>query len=606
MKSNTRTGGAGARGSRGLILTALAISLAAGAARGQTDPAFTPAELARYSCSPTWAEAEVYIGALAPLLPDLRITPLGQTAEGRTITGLHIRSGSARADEAAGIVKPVVLVTAGIHSGEICGKDAILALLRDLALGREKEILENLHLILVPVFNMDGHERRSLHHRFTQVGPECGAGIRRNGQRLDLNRDFLNLETEEVRTLVRQASISKPHLYIDLHTDDGIGHQYDLLFGAGVNPTVPGKRGEFAENRLAPAIMKTMEADGFLSRTLAYPIDRADLSKGFEAHGIRPRYSTGYFDFLGSICILSEANPYVSYERRVKATTSLLQGALRFAARHPEELVEVVEKSREEISRLALDPDSREVALSCEADRSRPVPIEFLGKKFALEKSEVTGNTYALYGDEDETYAVDFFGELKPVVSATVPAGYFLDRGWGELTRNLALHGVKFLRLTNAFDAEVEGFRVKSVEYFPRPYQGRHPIRKLEGEAFTEIRRFPAGTIWIPANQPAGLVAMVLLEPRSPDGALYQNAFDTVFEEGTVLETWALEENARKMLEDMKVRSEYEEALRDSVFAADGEAKLLYFFKRTPYADKDLDVAPVWRYSGIPPDAVSR
>lgn len=606
MKTNTRTHPVGAGLALHVLPVLLAALLPAAAVHGEADPSFTPAELARYECSPTWAETAEYIGSLGRLLPDMRITPIGQTVEGRKITALHIRRGSAQADEEKGVVKPVVMVTAGIHAGEICGKDALLALLRDLALGREKEILDGLHLVLVPVFNMDGHERRSRHGRFTQAGPECGTGTRRNSRRLDLNRDFLKLDTEEVRALVRQASLAKPHLYIDLHTDDGIGHQYDLLFGARVNPTLPGGRERFAADRLAPAILANMNADGFLSHPLVYPVDRNDLSKGLEAHGIRPRYSTGYFDYLGTICILSEANPYVPYERRVKATTSLLLGALRFAARHGEELVDVVEDAREEIRRLALDPESHVVALSCQADRGRPEPIEFLGKKYTLEKSEVTGDTYALYGDENETYGTVHFGALKPIVGATAPAGYFLDRSRGDLTRLLSLHGVRFHRLVNAFDAEAESFRVSRVEFAGPPYQGRHPIEDLDGEWITEIRTFPAGTFWIPVDQPAGMIAMLLLEPRSPDGALHQNLFDTVFEEGMVLERWALEENAREMLKDGKVRAEYDEALKDSAFAADAVGKLLFFYEKTPYADRERNRVPVWRYAGVPPDAISR
>lgn len=571
-----------------------------------SDPSVTPAEAAGYTCSPTWPEAASYLGSLGPLLPDLQLRQLGATAQGRRIMELQIRSGSAVDDEKNGVVRPVVIITACIHAGEVCGKDAILALVRDLALGREPEILDKLHLILVPVFNLDGHERVSRHNRFTQVGPECGAGTRRNGERLDMNRDFAKLETDEVQALVRQGTMAEPHLFIDLHTDDGIGHQYDLMFGAAVNPTLPGRRGELVSNELAPRLLESIEADGFLVGPLVYPVDRADLSKGLEAHRVLARYSTGYFDYLGTISILSEANPYVSYERRVKATTSLLRAALRFAAEHSEELVSVVGQAREETRLMAMDPGSREIALACEADTTRPTMVSFLGKSFEIMKSAVTGEEYAVYGDENQTYEVPVYGELEASVSATVPAGYFIDKGYASVTRNLAMHGVKFQLLTRPFPADVEAFHVSSVRFSDRPVQGHHPMVSLEGDFVPEHVTFNEGTVWVPADQPAGALAMVLLEPRSPDGFFHWNSFDPVIEESIVLERWALEENARKMLADPVVRAEYERALEDSVFAADADRKLLFFFEKTAYADSAWNVAPVYRYLGVPPEDLGR
>ena len=100
------------------------------------------------------------------------------------------------------LAKPIVLLQSGIHAGEIDGKDASLVLLRDLALGRRREILDAITLLIVPIYNVDGHERVSRCNRPNQDGPEEGMGFRTNARGLDLNRDHLKLDSAEARALV--------------------------------------------------------------------------------------------------------------------------------------------------------------------------------------------------------------------------------------------------------------------------------------------------------------------------------------------------------------------------------------------------------------------
>ena len=574
---------------------------AAEGADADQPPRQSPAERSDFQCSATWEETRAYIATLATLSPLIETSIFGKTEEGRDLLLVSV----GKPDEENDREKPLVLILAGIHSAEICGKDAILIFLRDVALGREKRIVENTRLRIVPVFNLDGHERLDLYNRFTQVGPECGGGTPRNARRLDLNRDYAKLESAECRALVRLANEIEPHLFIDLHTDDGIGHQYDILFGAGVNPTLPGARAELVRERMTPGIVDRMTGDGFRSRSIGYPFDRVDLSKGIGAYGISALVGTGYFDYRHTICLLAEANPYVPYERRVRATGSFLRAALRFAVDDDERLVRTVEEARRAAIEWAAEPGVHSIGLVCRADRERPEPIDWLGKKFETIRSEVTGDDYALYGDEDTTCTVPFFPELKATVSAPMPRGYLIDRAWSGAARRLADHGIAVDVLADTFHTEAEVFHFESVDFRREPYQGRHPVRGVEGKAVREERAFPPGTMWVGLDQPAGITAMVLLEPRSPDALLAWNLFDSIFERGIVLERWALEENARKMLSDDTIRAEYEAALADSAFAADETERLLFFFRKTDYEEEGRYVYPVCRIDGAaPPPAV--
>ena len=70
--------------------------------------------------------------------------------------------------------KAVILIQSGIHSGEIEGKDTALMLVRDMVITRpahQAAWLKKAIFIVIPVFNVDGHEARSPFNRPNQNGP---------------------------------------------------------------------------------------------------------------------------------------------------------------------------------------------------------------------------------------------------------------------------------------------------------------------------------------------------------------------------------------------------------------------------------------------------
>src|SRR4029079_19810701 len=75
--------------------------------------------------------------------------------------------------------------------------------------------------LLAPIYNADGNEKISLDNRTEQNGPIAAVGTRENAKGLDLNRDFMKLESAEARALVGLMTRWDPHVTIDLHTTNG-------------------------------------------------------------------------------------------------------------------------------------------------------------------------------------------------------------------------------------------------------------------------------------------------------------------------------------------------------------------------------------------------
>nr|MBA3543743.1 carboxypeptidase [Chthoniobacterales bacterium] len=156
------------------------------------DPWITPAEKTDFRLTPSYDETVAWLRQLVEAAPQqLKMISLGKSPEGRDIWMIV----AARANEATPEAlrkngKPIVLAQAGIHSGEIDGKDAGLMLLRDMtARGTKRDLLEQANFLFVPIFNVDGHERASKFGRVNQRGPEV-MGWRTNAKNLNLNRDY--------------------------------------------------------------------------------------------------------------------------------------------------------------------------------------------------------------------------------------------------------------------------------------------------------------------------------------------------------------------------------------------------------------------------------
>ena len=64
------------------------------------------------------------------------------------------------------------MIQSGIHAGEIEGKDPVLMLVRDMTVSKRYAAwLDHAIFVIIPVFNVDGHENISPYHRPSQNGP---------------------------------------------------------------------------------------------------------------------------------------------------------------------------------------------------------------------------------------------------------------------------------------------------------------------------------------------------------------------------------------------------------------------------------------------------
>ncbi len=124
--------------------------------------------------TPRYAETVDYCQRLADSSSMVYYTTFGRSPQGRDLPLLIIdKNGNSTVEQVRRSNNVVFLIQAGIHSGEIDGKDAGLMLIRDMVInGKNRELLDHVTILFMPIFNVDGHERFRAYNRINQNGPE--------------------------------------------------------------------------------------------------------------------------------------------------------------------------------------------------------------------------------------------------------------------------------------------------------------------------------------------------------------------------------------------------------------------------------------------------
>ena len=111
--------------------------------------------------------------------------------------------------------------------------------------GRSLPLLVQLVILIAPDYNADGNEKVNMQNRTAQYGPVAGVGTRENAKGLDLNRDYMKLDSLEARSLVGLMNKWDPHVLVDLHMTNGSCHAFHLTYSPILNPNADARLIEF-------------------------------------------------------------------------------------------------------------------------------------------------------------------------------------------------------------------------------------------------------------------------------------------------------------------------------------------------------------------------
>jgi len=489
----------------------------------------------------------------------------------------------------------VVLVQCGIHSGEIDGKDAMLTILRDVALGRDDGLLDGVTLLVIPIYNVDGHERVSRYNRPNQDGPAEGMGFRTTARGLDLNRDHLKLDSHEARALVDLVNRWQPDLHVDVHVTNGSDHEWVLTWSTAEAPQLAAPIDAWLDRHLPAALAATAEA-GFPNGPYVALVDRDDPVRGFSSTVTEPRYSGGYFTLRHVPSILIEMHAYKPYDRRVAAVDAFLRALLEETGESAGDL----RTARAEAAASTVAAGRPDAEPSPAVLRWTEAPSDELiawpAYDWTFEESVVTGRPLLLFRHgEPRPLEVPWIHRMAPETTVPRPRGYLVLPGWPAVSDRLRRHGLVVRELRQPVEIDVETIRVARPELADSSYQGRVMVTTFDVHRTVERRVVPSGSLWVPADQPLFEVAVQLLEPEAPDSLVRWGLLHSVFERKEYIDLGTLESLAREMLTDPATAKAWREALTDPDFASDTRARWLWWYRRTPHWDEQVGLVPALR-----------
>ena len=555
------------------------------------DPWITPSEKSAFRFTPSYDETVAWLRRLVAAAPELRMVSIGKSGENRDIWMVIASKDRAFTPEAlkrSG--KPILLAQAGIHAGEIDGKDAGLLLLRDMTVrGKRRELLDRANFLFVPIFNVDGHERISAFGRVNQRGPER-MGWRTNAQNLNLNRDYAKLDTPEVRAIVAAIERWSPDLYVDLHVTDGADYQYDVTWGwnrrTGWSPSIA----RWLDDTLQPALERDLKAAGHIPGPLVFAAFGDDITRGITFGEGIPRFSTGWGDARHLAAVLVENHSLKPYEQRVLGMRVLLESMMVTLGSGGAALRRATDEDR----RRRIDP----VVLTWEdPEKGKPSEtLELLGIESRTALSPISGTVRTEYLGRPITLRVPAFRDFTVTASVPRAKAYWIPAQWNEVADRLRRHGIAIEQITAPRDLEVDMYRLVDPKLKSEAFEGRVQFT-TRAKIERRKERFAAGSWRVSTDQPLGQLASLLLEPESGDSFLQWGFFLSILQRTEYIESYIVEPLAEKMLaDDPKLAEEFRRKVAgDAAFRADSTARLRWFYERSPYWDERWLLYPVAR-----------
>ncbi|MFZ5477406.1 MAG: M14 family metallopeptidase [Myxococcota bacterium] len=474
-------------------------------------PPLTRAESTHYEETSRHADVMRFVAALDD--PRLAKSTFGTSPQGRELPLLVLSAHGVKTPaEARRLGKPVVLVLNGIHAGEVEGKEASLMLARDLlATG---ELLGDLTLLVVPLFNPDGNDaidpgNRKLHlpKLEGQLGPVSGVGTRVNASGINLNRDYMRHASLEMRLLQRNVVHAwSPDLTIDNHATNGSVHRFSMTYD--VPHTGESGRGEpiaYMRDTLLPAVRAAVKRghgldtgwygnfveDERVLDAAGVADPHAPVREGWMTYPHHPRFGSNYRGLTGRMDLLLECYSYIPFAERVRTAYAFALETLRHVAAHGDDV----------LARVGLPPRD-EIAVRYRLAAEGTVEI-------------LTRSPRTLDG-EPTAVTIPHLARFVGTRTVRRPPAYVVPAAVGEHLRG---HGLAVEPAPASVEVEVATIEALGAEGGRKILEAAR-VGELEVSWKADRRSPPPGACLVRTDQPLGAVATYLCEPESDDGAV--------------------------------------------------------------------------------------
>ncbi len=492
--------------------------------------------------------------------------------------------------------KVKILINNNIHPGEPEGTDASMFLVRDLLFFGQywQQTLPYLELHVVCQYNVDGTLNRNAHSRANQNGP-VEYGFRGNAQNLDLNRDFIKMDSRNAKALVALMASEKYHLFVDNHTSNGADYQYVLTYFH----TRPEK--------LMPEIVPNLLQ---LETGLKHQLARQDWptapyvemiktvpDSGLFAFWESGRYATGFAALHNTIGYTVETHMLKPFSQRMLATLAFMEQFLTVST--SDSLRAQFEKNRMKgwVRRVA-DQPIHYLPIAHTLDLKQHEMIPFKGFEFGYRPSEITGADRLVYDTRKPwEKPVRYYNHYVPTDSVRVPRAYIIPFAYDDVIQKLKRNGIAVSNVPMDTLVSLRVSYIVDYKTVSHPYEKHylhHSVKTRDTVMKVMVRAGDVVAVVKPDNE---RFLTAVLEPRAADSYFAWNSFDGILQQKEGYSDYVFEDKAAVWLKahpDKYAELQRKKA-QDPVFAKDAWAQLNWVYKQTEHYEPTHNLYPVYR-----------
>lgn len=392
-----------------------------------------------------------------------------------------------------------LLLVGSVHgASEAAGCEALLCLARSVLLGEQRQLLDVFELVFIPNANPDGRDADSF----------------RNGNAVNINRDFVLLGQPESRALDAAVRHYAPAVVLDAHESavlkrktlgqEGYLTAFEAQFDIASTPAIPAALRRFGTDILLPQLIGGVQARGLHAqryigeiRSLAQPITHGGLT----LHTFRNKAG-----LRGPL-------------------TVLLETPMEPKAGHYPTFRDIGSRVRKQLLCMQVFLDCVRVnAPAIRAAQARAVP--------EMDEPDCALNGSYLRDPPDATITLPLrerasgarvestFADHRAVIAQgplRIPPHYFVTAHSGLFAELLARHGVAFETLAHAIEARVVS------EVFAGGEAPETACAQID--EVTHTRTIPAGSLRVPLSGSDRRLVPLLLEPRSTSSVFRYASF---------------------------------------------------------------------------------
>jgi hypothetical protein len=391
--------------------------------------------------------------------------------------------------------RPTVLLVGQQHGDEPAGAEALLVVAQSLAQGPLQALLDRINVIVLPRANPDG----------------ARAGRRATASGVDVNRDHLLLRTPEAQAQARLIRLYEPTVIVDAHEYTVLGRylakfggvqRFDALVQYAMTANVPEFITKAAEEWFRQPLLASLDAAGLTSEW--YYTTSADLSdRKVSMGGTNADVARNVNGLKNAVSILIETRGIgigrLHLARRVHTHVTAITSVLSSTAGRAADL-----------GKLRGFVESEVASLACQGEvvvQAAATPTEYT----LLMLDPVSG------ADKPVPVAWDSSLALRTVLARPRPCGYWLGPEQVDALRRLRDLGVQVQHVEETGVVRGELYRELSREVVPRQ-DVRGPattdaVLKVQAETLPALLDVPAGSWYVPLDQPLANLAVAALEP---------------------------------------------------------------------------------------------